>query len=99
MSGKEFLHVAFTFNKYFQRRQRMNWDQIQGKWKQFRGAARAKWGDLTDSDFERINGNREQLIGLIQERYGIAKDAAERQVNERARSVETEEPGTRRKVG
>jgi uncharacterized protein YjbJ (UPF0337 family) len=77
----------------------MNWDQIQGKWKQVKGAARAKWGDLTDSDFERINGNREQLIGLIQERYGIAKDAAERQVNEWAQTVQSEEPAPRRKVG
>ena len=77
----------------------MNWDQIQGKWKQFKGTARAKWGDLTDSDFERINGNREQLIGLIQERYGIAKEAAERQVNEWAQSIRSEEPAARRKAG
>jgi uncharacterized protein YjbJ (UPF0337 family) len=78
----------------------MNWDQIQGRWKQFKGAARTKWGDLTDSDFERINGNREQLVGLIQERYGIAKETAERQVNEWAQSIRTEEePAARRKVG
>jgi uncharacterized protein YjbJ (UPF0337 family) len=78
----------------------MNWDQIQGKWKQMKGAVRAKWGDLTDSDFERINGNRERLVGIIQERYGLAKEAAERQVSDWASSVESsEEPAPRRKVG
>lgn len=76
----------------------MNWDRIEGKWKQLKGSVRGKWGDLTDSDFERINGNREQLVGLIQERYGIAKDAAERQVNDWEQTVQTEEP-PRRKVG
>jgi uncharacterized protein YjbJ (UPF0337 family) len=76
----------------------MNWDQIEGKWKQMKGSVRAKWGDLTDSDFERINGNRERLVGIIQERYGIAKDAAERQVNDWAQTA-GEEPAPRRKVG
>ena len=77
----------------------MNWDRIEGKWKQLRGSVRAQWGDLTDSDFERINGNREQLVGLVQQRYGIARDVAEREVNEWAQTVQTEEPGARRKVG
>jgi uncharacterized protein YjbJ (UPF0337 family) len=60
----------------------MNWDQVQGKWKQYSGKVREKWGKLTDSDLEVIHGQREQLVGRIQERYGIAKDEAERQVNE-----------------
>jgi uncharacterized protein YjbJ (UPF0337 family) len=75
----------------------MNWDQIEGKWKQLRGSAKAKWGKLNDSDFDVISGRREQLVGLIQQRYGLAKEAAEKQVNDWAASVEAEEP--RRKVG
>ncbi|HTP43879.1 MAG TPA: CsbD family protein [Candidatus Acidoferrum sp.] len=60
----------------------MNWDQIQGKWKQSAGRIKEKWGKLTDDDLATINGKREQLVGLIQERYGIAKEAAEKQVDE-----------------
>jgi uncharacterized protein YjbJ (UPF0337 family) len=60
----------------------MNWDQVEGKWKQYSGKVREKWGKLTDSDVEMIKGQRQQLVGKIQERYGIAKDEAERQVNE-----------------
>jgi uncharacterized protein YjbJ (UPF0337 family) len=61
---------------------KMNWDQIQGKWKQSAGKVKEKWGKLTDDDLTTINGKREQLVGRIQERYGIAKDAAEKQVDE-----------------
>ena len=60
----------------------MNWDQIEGKWKQSMGKVKAKWGKLTDDDITVINGKKEQLVGKIQERYGIAKDAAEKQVDE-----------------
>lgn len=60
----------------------MNWDQVEGKWKQYSGKVREKWGKLTDSDVEMIKGQRQQLVGKIQERYGIAKDDAEQQVNE-----------------
>jgi uncharacterized protein YjbJ (UPF0337 family) len=60
----------------------MNWEQIEGKWKQYSGKVREKWGKLTDSDLEVIHGKREQLVGKIQERYGIAKDEASRQVDE-----------------
>lgn len=60
----------------------MNWDQIEGKWKQVKGQARSKWGELTDDDLDRVEGNRERLVGKVQERYGIAKDEAERQVSE-----------------
>jgi uncharacterized protein YjbJ (UPF0337 family) len=76
----------------------MNWDQIQGRWRQMKGSVRTKWGKLTDDDIDVINGRREQLIGLIQERYGIAKEAAERQVSEWADAVPSEEE-PRRKVG
>ena len=60
----------------------MNWDQIEGKWKQIKGQVRTKWGELTDDDLDRVEGNRERLVGKVQERYGIAKDEAERQVSE-----------------
>lgn len=58
----------------------MNWDRIEGNWKQLKGQAMTQWGKLTDDDFDVINGKREQLAGKIQERYGIAKDEAEKQL-------------------
>ncbi|MGH9684680.1 MAG: CsbD family protein [Candidatus Acidiferrales bacterium] len=60
----------------------MNWDQVQGTWKQYKGKAKEKWGQLTDDDLNVIDGQRQQLVGKIQERYGIAKEAAERQADE-----------------
>ena len=59
----------------------MNWDQIQGNWMQFKGRARQQWAKLTDDDIARINGKREQLTGLLQERYGYAKEQAEREID------------------
>ncbi|HUK24091.1 MAG TPA: CsbD family protein [Terriglobales bacterium] len=58
----------------------MNWDQIEGKWKQAKGAVKEKWGRLTDGDLDVIAGKRDQLIGKIQERYGITKEEAQTQV-------------------
>ena len=60
----------------------MNAEQMKGKWKQLKGSVKTKWGKLTDDDVEVINGQRDQLIGRIQERYGIAKDEAQRQVDQ-----------------
>ncbi len=60
----------------------MNWDRIEGNWKQVAGKAKVQWGKLTNDDFDIIAGRREQLAGKIQERYGIAKDDAEKQVSE-----------------
>jgi uncharacterized protein YjbJ (UPF0337 family) len=62
--------------------EKMNWDQIKGKWTQFKGKAKEQWGDLTDDDLDRAEGKRDQLAGRVQERYGIAKEEAERQVDE-----------------
>ena len=59
----------------------MNWDQIEGNWKQYRGKAKAKWGELTDDDLAAIAGRREQLAGVLQERYGIAKEEAHRELD------------------
>ncbi len=60
----------------------MNWDQVEGKWKQYKGEMKEKWGRLTDDDFDVINGRRQQLVGKIQERYGIARDEAEKQTDQ-----------------
>ncbi len=58
----------------------MNWDIIEGDWKQFKGHVKEKWGKLTDDKLEEIAGKRERLAGGIQETYGITKDQAEVQV-------------------
>ena len=60
----------------------MNWDRIEGNWKQVTGKAKEQWGKLTSDDFDVVAGRRDQLAGKIQERYGVAKDEAERQVND-----------------
>jgi len=59
----------------------MNWDQLQGQWKQAKGKFREKWGKLTDDDLEVIAGNRDQLVGRIQERYGITREVAQEQAD------------------
>ena len=64
----------------------MNWDQIEGKWKQLMGSARERWGKLTDDDWQTIGGQKDQLVGRIQERYGIAKTEAEKQADEWSRA-------------
>ena len=60
----------------------MNWDQLEGKWKQVQGSVREQWGKFSDQDLERIGGKKDQLVGVIQERYGIAREAAETQADE-----------------
>jgi uncharacterized protein YjbJ (UPF0337 family) len=60
----------------------MNWDRAAGEWKQLKGKVKQKWAKLTDDDLTYVNGQRDQLVGRIQERYGIAKDAAEKQVKD-----------------
>jgi uncharacterized protein YjbJ (UPF0337 family) len=60
----------------------MNSDQLKGKWKQLKGSVKERWGKLTDDDLDVIDGQSEQLIGTIQERYGIARKAAQKQVDE-----------------
>ena len=60
----------------------MNWDQVAGKWKQLKGSAKEKWGELTDDELDQAAGKRDQLVGKIQEKYGIGKEEAEKQVDE-----------------
>jgi uncharacterized protein YjbJ (UPF0337 family) len=59
----------------------MNWIQVEGKWKQFKGSVKENWGKLTDDDLEQISGRKDKLIGKLQERYGIQKEEAEKQLD------------------
>ena len=59
----------------------MNKDTVEGNWKQLKGKVKEQWGKLTDDDFDVIAGKRDQLLGRIQERHGISRDAAEKQVS------------------
>jgi len=60
----------------------MNWNQIEGNWKQFKGIAKQQWGKLTDDQLDVIAGKREQLSGKIQEAYGMTKDETEKQLSD-----------------
>jgi len=60
----------------------MNKDTVEGNWKQLKGKVKEQWGKLTDDDFDVIAGKRDQLVGRIQERHGISRDEAERQVKD-----------------
>jgi uncharacterized protein YjbJ (UPF0337 family) len=59
----------------------MNWDQVKGNWMQVKGTIKSNWGRLTDDELDQIEGERDKLIGKIQERYGITREEAERQVD------------------
>ena len=65
----------------------MNSDQFQGKWKELKGQAQQRWGDLTNDDVDRIDGRQEELEGLLQQRYGYAKDEARREVDDWMRNL------------
>lgn len=66
----------------------MDWNRVEGNWKQLKGRARQQWGKLTDDDLTTVAGRREELAGKVQERYGIARDAARKQVDEWARNAD-----------
>lgn len=65
----------------------MNWDQIEGKWKELKGQAKVKWGELTDDELDIAEGRRDQLVGKLQQKYGMAKEEAERQVDDWSRTL------------
>ena len=65
----------------------MNWDRVEGNWKQFKGQVQQQWGKLTDDDLDVIQGNQTELAGRLQERYGYAKDEAQRQIDTWMKSV------------
>ena len=60
----------------------MNGDMLAGNWMKFKGKVQQQWGKLTDNDLDKIQGKQKELVGRIQERYGYAKDRAEKEVNE-----------------
>lgn len=66
----------------------MNWDRIEGNWKQFKGRVKSKWGELTDDELDMIEGDRDVLLGKLQQRYGIARDEAEKEVEAFERELE-----------
>ena len=65
----------------------MDWDRVQGNWKQFSGKVKEKWSELTDDDLGALDGRREQLEGKIQERYGYGKDQVRKDIDEWLRTV------------
>ena len=67
----------------------MNWDRIEGNWKQLSGKVRAQWGKLTDDDVDVIDGRREELAGRIQEVYGVSRDEADKQIDTFAGTLDT----------
>ncbi|HTP88961.1 MAG TPA: CsbD family protein [Bryobacteraceae bacterium] len=69
----------------------MNWDTLEGNWKQMKGSVREQWGKLTDNDLEQIAGKKDQLLGRIQERYGISREIAQQQADQWLRSMEKHE--------
>jgi uncharacterized protein YjbJ (UPF0337 family) len=77
----------------------MNREQVSGKWNQMKGSIRKQWGKLTDDDLDVIAGERDRLIGKIQERYGIEKEEAERQLDAWNPTDFDTTPETRRKAG
>jgi len=66
----------------------MNSDQWQGKWKELKGIIKEKWGELTENDLTELEGHRDRLAGLVQQRYGLAKEEVERQIREFERHVD-----------
>ena len=69
----------------------MNWDQTEGKWKQLKGSVKEQWGKLTDDDLTQIAGNKDKLVGIVQERYGIAKEEAQRRADDWLKSQRDKE--------
>jgi uncharacterized protein YjbJ (UPF0337 family) len=67
----------------------MNWDTIKGNWKQVTGKVKQKWGKLTDDDLTTVAGKRDELAGILQKKYGYAKDQAEKELDDFSRSLDT----------
>ncbi|RDB44737.1 CsbD family protein [Halomonas sp. DQ26W] len=65
----------------------MNWDQIEGQWKEVKGKARTSWGKLTDDELDQAGGKKDELIGKIQKKYGLEREEAERQADDWAKGL------------
>ena len=59
----------------------MNWDQIEGRWKEFKGKAKQQWGKLTDDDLDVVEGKRDELVGKVQHAYGVSREEADKQIS------------------
>jgi uncharacterized protein YjbJ (UPF0337 family) len=66
----------------------MNTDTIEGQWRQMKGDLRSWWGRLTDNDFERVAGKKDRLVGMLQEKYGYTREAAQQEVDRRLREYD-----------
>ncbi len=66
----------------------MNWEQIQGNWKMAQGKAKVQWGKLSDDDWAKISGHRDELVGKLQQVYGISKEEAEAEVDKFSRTLQ-----------
>lgn len=66
----------------------MNWDQIEGRWKEFKGKAKQQWGKLTDDDLDVVEGRRDELLGKVQHAYGVSREEAESQVSKWERTIQ-----------
>jgi uncharacterized protein YjbJ (UPF0337 family) len=77
-SGTEWTRKSFLHST---KEDAMDWNRVEGNWKQMKGAVKQQWGKLTDDDLTQINGSQEKLEGIIQERYGIAKDETRKQLD------------------
>ena len=60
----------------------MTWDEIKGNWREYKGRLKEKWGELTDDDVDRVEGKRDQLLGILQNRYGRTKESAENEIRD-----------------
>lgn len=76
------MRVAFQRASPFDTETDMDWNRVEGNWKQLKGQIRQKWAELTDDDIEKMEGSREQFEGKIQEKYGIGKDQAKKNVDD-----------------
>lgn len=66
----------------------MNWDQVEGNWKQLKGKAKEKWGRFSDDDLDVMAGRRDQVIGRLQEHYGMAKEEAEKEADRWVKDID-----------
>ena len=66
----------------------MNWDRVEGNWKTFKGQVQQKWGKLTDDDLDVIEGRRDELLGKLQNAYGVSREEADRQIRQWERTIQ-----------
>jgi uncharacterized protein YjbJ (UPF0337 family) len=82
LGGTDALQTRYRSSIILRGRSAMDWNRVQGNWKQVKGKVKEQWGKLTDDDLDVIDGKQEQLEGRLQQRYGYAKDQAQKEVND-----------------